>query len=103
MVWRNSEHYPDPTAGADFQRIAREEARNEMNEGKRFERDFKASVPPDAWCYRLRDSPISYYGGCWFCHNSMTDEELREKVWINEAVDMVMEKINNMEEMTNEH
>lgn len=80
MLWRNGEHYPDPTAGAAFQRIAREEARNEMNEGKRFERDFKASVPPDAWCYRLRDSPVSYYGGsgaegirfaqdniCWTC------------------------------------
>ena len=63
MLWRNGEHYPDPTAGAAFQRIAREEATNEMNEGKRFERDFQASVPPDAWCYRLRDSPISYYGG----------------------------------------
>lgn len=48
MLWRNGEHYPDPTAGAAFQRIAREEVRNEMNEGKRFERDFKASVPPDA-------------------------------------------------------
>ena len=24
---------------------------------------------------------------------SMTDEELREKVWINEAVDMVMERL----------
>lgn len=63
MLWCNAEHYPDPTAGAAFQRIAREKARNEMNEGKRFERDFKASIPPDAWCYRLRDSPISYYGG----------------------------------------
>lgn len=63
MLWRNGEHYPDPTAGAAFQRIAREEATNEMNEGKRFERDFQASVPPDAWCYRLRDSPVSYYGG----------------------------------------
>ena len=47
MLWRNGEHYPDPTAGAAFQRIAREEARNEMNEGKRFEHDFQASVPPD--------------------------------------------------------
>lgn len=63
MVWRNSEHYPDPTAGAALRHIAREEARREMNEGKRFERDFKASVPADAWCYRLRDSPVSYYGG----------------------------------------
>lgn len=63
MVWRNAEHYRDPTAGAAFRRIAREEAKTAMNEGKRFERDFKASVPADAWCYRLRDSPISYYGG----------------------------------------
>ena len=63
MVWRNSEHYPDPTAGAALRHIAREEARRAMNEGKRFERDFKASVPADAWCYRLRDSPVSYYGG----------------------------------------
>lgn len=63
MVWRNAEHYPDPTAGAALRRMAREEATNEMNEGKRFERDFQASVPPDAWCYRLRDSPVSYYGG----------------------------------------
>ena len=70
MVWRNSEHYPDPTAGAALRHIAREEARRAMNEGKRFERDFKASVPADAWCYRLRDSPVSYYAGprrstCW--------------------------------------
>lgn len=63
MVWRNSEHYPDPTAGAALRNIAREEARRAMNEGKRFERDFKASVPPGSWCYRLRDSPVSYYGG----------------------------------------
>lgn len=63
MVWRNSEHYPDPTAGDAFRRINREEETKTMMEGKRFERDFKASVPADAWCYRLRDSPISYYGG----------------------------------------
>ena len=63
MVWRNSEHYPDPTAGAALRHIAREEARRAMNEGKRFERDFKASVPAGSWCYRLRDSPVSYYGG----------------------------------------
>lgn len=63
MVWRNSEHYPDPTAGSAFRRIARKEAVNEMNEGKRFERDWKASVPKGAWCYRLRDSAVSYYGG----------------------------------------
>ena len=63
MVWRNAEHYRDPTAGAAFHRIARKEETKPMMEGKRFERDFKASIPPDAWCYRLRDSPISYYGG----------------------------------------
>lgn len=63
MAWYNGEHYPDPTAGAAFRCIAREEAKTAMNEGKRFERDFKASVPADAWCYRLRDSPVSYYGG----------------------------------------
>ena len=27
---------------------------------------------------------------------SMTDEELREKVWINEAVDMVMERLEKL-------
>ena len=26
----------------------------------------------------------------------MTDEELREKVWINEAVDMVMERLEKL-------
>lgn len=34
-----------------------------MNTGKQFEADFKASVPPDAWCYRLKDSAATYYGG----------------------------------------
>lgn len=63
MAWYNGEHYPDPTASAAFRHIARKEETKTMMEGKRFERDFKASVPPDAWCYRLRDSPISYYGG----------------------------------------
>lgn len=33
-----------------------------MNTGKRFEADFKASVPKDAWLYRLRDSPVTYGG-----------------------------------------
>lgn len=47
MVWRNAEHYRDPTAGAAFRRIARKEETKTMMEGKRFERDFKASVPPD--------------------------------------------------------
>lgn len=34
-----------------------------MNAGKQFEADFKASVPSDAWCYRLKDSAATYYGG----------------------------------------
>ena len=34
-----------------------------MNKGKRFENNFKASVPSNCWYYRLRDSAASYYGG----------------------------------------
>lgn len=34
-----------------------------MNTGKQFEADFKASIPSDAWCYRLKDSAATYYGG----------------------------------------
>lgn len=34
-----------------------------MNTGKQFEADFKASVPKNAWCYRLKDSAATYYGG----------------------------------------
>lgn len=34
-----------------------------MNTGKRFEADFKASCPKDAWVYRLKDSAATYYGG----------------------------------------
>lgn len=34
-----------------------------MNAGKRFEADFKASVPKDVWCYRLRDNPATFYDG----------------------------------------
>lgn len=34
-----------------------------MNIGKQFEADFKASVPSNAWCYRLKDSAATYYGG----------------------------------------
>lgn len=63
MTYRNGEHYCDPTVGAALRGLCREERQKTMMEGKRFERDFKASVPGDAWCYRLRDSPISYYGG----------------------------------------
>lgn len=60
-MYRNHEHYPDPTAGAALAAIRKEEHR--MNTGKRFEADWKASVPRDVWYYRFRDSPISYYGG----------------------------------------
>ena len=34
-----------------------------MNTGKQFEADWKKSMPPDAWCYRLKDSAATYYGG----------------------------------------
>ena len=36
-----------------------------MNEGKRFEADWRDSIrnTPGAWYYRFRDSPASYYGG----------------------------------------
>lgn len=34
-----------------------------MNQGKRFENNFKASIPSSCWYYRLRDSAASYYGG----------------------------------------
>lgn len=34
-----------------------------MNKGKRFENNFKASIPSSCWFYRLRDSAASYYGG----------------------------------------
>lgn len=57
----NHEHYPDPTAGAALAAIRKEE--RTLNSGKRFEADFKASVPKGVWYYRFRDSPISYYGG----------------------------------------
>ena len=34
-----------------------------MNSGKVFEKNFRASIPPDVFYYRLRDSTASYYGG----------------------------------------
>lgn len=34
-----------------------------MNNGKIFERNFKASIPPDVWYYRFRDSPASFGQG----------------------------------------
>jgi len=33
------------------------------NEGKRFEQDFKASIPDWCWVYRLRDSAGTWQGG----------------------------------------
>lgn len=60
-MYRNHEHYPDPTAGAALAGIRREERR--LNTGKQFEADWRASVPPGTWYYRFRDSPITYYGG----------------------------------------
>ena len=60
MYW-NPEHYPDPTAGAALRQLYRKE--KDLNTGKQFEADWKKSMPPDAWCYRLKDSAASYYGG----------------------------------------
>lgn len=60
-MWYNSKHYPDPTAGAAFARMEKEERR--LNSGKEFEADWRRSVPPDVWHYRLRDSPATFYGG----------------------------------------
>ena len=34
-----------------------------QNEGKKFESDFKASVPNTCWIYRLRDNASSFAGG----------------------------------------
>ena len=33
------------------------------NEGKRFEEDFKKSIPESCWVYRLRDSAGAWQGG----------------------------------------
>ena len=60
-MYRNPEHYPDPTAGAALCQLRRKE--NRLNTGKQFEADWKKSMPPDAWCYRLQDSAATYYGG----------------------------------------
>ena len=60
-MYRNSEYYPDPTAGAALRQLYRKE--KDLNTGKQFEADWKKSMPPDAWCYRLKDSAASYYGG----------------------------------------
>ena len=34
-----------------------------INNGKRFENNFRDSLPSDYWFYRLRDSAASFYGG----------------------------------------
>ena len=60
-MYRNPEYYPDPTAGAALRQLRRKE--NRLNTGKQFEADRKKSIPPDAWCYRLKDSAATYYGG----------------------------------------
>lgn len=36
---------------------------NCLNTGKRFEADFKASIPAGFWYYRFKDNPAAYYGG----------------------------------------
>lgn len=60
-MYRNSEYYPDHTAGAALRQLYRKE--KDLNTGKQFEAAWKKSMPPDAWCYRLKDSAASYYGG----------------------------------------
>ena len=60
-MYRNHEHYPDPTAGRALGSLRRKE--NQLNTGKQFEADWKSSMPKDAWCYRLKDSAATYYGG----------------------------------------
>ena len=60
-MYRKHEHYPDPTAGRALGSLRRKE--NQLNTGKQFEADWKSSMPKDAWCYRLKDSATTYYGG----------------------------------------
>lgn len=60
-MYRNHEHYPDQTAGRAYQNLRRKEYI--LNTGKQFESDWKSSMPKDVWCYRLKDSAASYYGG----------------------------------------
>ena len=43
-MYRNPEHYPDPTAGAALCQLRRKE--NRLNTGKQFEADWKKSMPP---------------------------------------------------------
>ena len=48
-----------------------------MNTGKQFETDWKSSMPKDAWCYRLKDSAATYYGGdeVYLCRLAGADDE----------------------------
>lgn len=39
------------------------EVKKLKNEGKRFEEDFKNSIPGWCWCYRLKDSAGAWQGG----------------------------------------
>lgn len=34
-----------------------------MTDGKRFEENFKSSIPSSAWCYRFKDGTASWGGG----------------------------------------
>ena len=62
-MYYNAEHYPDPTVGEAISHLAQKERQEEMNTGKRFEADWKASVPSGVWYLRLKDSPATFYGG----------------------------------------
>lgn len=47
-----------------------------MNNGKRFEQNFRKSVPDDIFYYRFKDSASSYYGGnerLRFSNNNICD------------------------------
>lgn len=52
-----------------------------MNEGKKFEEDFKRSVPPDFFYYRFRDNAASFSGGdsTRFTSHNICDCEIMAK------------------------
>ena len=66
-VWENVPGAFSSNGGEDFRAVLDATPKTtkgrRMNTGKQFEADFKASVPSDAWCYRLKDSAATYYGG----------------------------------------
>lgn len=88
-MYRNSEYYPDPTAGAALRQLYRKE--KDLNTGKQFEADWKKSMPPDAWCYRLKDSAASYYGG-------IEVEQHQLRVHWRYDVDGLLRKLEEMED-----